>query len=105
MKTGSPWNAGAARRFDDPRIIEFKPRPRSGRPPPVPPIIDPLLQWESDEYRLRMQQNFLAITVLIIILGAGLWLFHELTRSSRTLLCLEAGQANCVPIDQRGMIK
>jgi hypothetical protein len=105
MKTGSPWNAGAARRFDDPRIIEFKPRPRSGRRRPVPPIIDPLLQWESDEYRLRMQQNFLAITVLIIILAVGLWLFHELAMSSRTLLCVEADHANCVPIDQRGSIK
>jgi len=36
---------------------------------------------------------------------AGLWLFHELTRSSRTLLCIEADHVNCVPVDQRGMVK
>jgi len=104
MKTSLPWNGSAARRFDDPRIIEFKPRSRRSRWSGGP-IIDPVLKLETDEYRLRMQQNLLAITVLALILVAGLWLFHELTRSSRTLLCIEADHVNCVPVDQRGMVK
>ena len=103
MKTSLPWNGSAARRFDDPRVIEFKPRSRRSRR--SGPIIDPVLKFETDEYRLRMQQNLLAITVLALILVAGLWLFHELTRSSRTLLCIEADHVNCAAIDQRGMVR
>jgi hypothetical protein len=99
MKMGLSRNASAARRFDDPRIIEFKPRPRRSRGSGGP-IIDPLLKFETAEW-LRMQQNLLAITVLALILAAGLWLFHELTRSSRTLLCLEADHVNCAVVDQR----
>ena len=105
MKTRSPWNDGTARRFDDPRIIEFKPRLRSQRKRHLPPIVDPLIQLETNEYRLRMQQNFLAITVLIVILGAGLCLYHELASSLHTLTCIEADHAHCAPIDQRGAIK
>jgi len=104
MKMGLSRNASAARRFDDPRIIEFKPRPRRSRGSGGP-IIDPLLKFETAEYRLRMQQNLLAITVLALILAAGLWLFHELTRSSRTLLCLEADHVNCAVVDQRRAVK
>jgi hypothetical protein len=101
MKTRSPWNACTARRFDDPRIIEFKPRLRALRKRHVPPIIDPLLHLETHEYRMRMQQNFLAITVLIVILGAGLCLYHELAGSLRSLTCIEADHTNCAPIDRR----
>jgi hypothetical protein len=105
MQSDSRWHGGTVQRLGTARIIEFKPRPRSGKRRRTPPIIDPLRQFESHEYRLRMQQNLLAILVLSAILGAGLWLFHELTWSSRALLCLEAEHRNCVPIDQRGMIK
>jgi hypothetical protein len=90
------------RRFNDPRIIEFKPRPGprlSGKS--CAPIVDPLRQFDTNEYRLRMQQNLAAIMVLALILAGGLWLFHELRMSSRTLLCIEAGYNNCRPIDWR----
>jgi len=103
MKMGLPWNGSAARRFDDPRVIEFRPRSRQANS--RAPIIDPVLKFETDEYRLRMQQNLLAITVLALILAAGLWLFHELTISSRTLLCIEADHVNCAAIDRRGMVR
>jgi hypothetical protein len=100
MKTIGNLNEGARRRFDDPRIIEFKPRPRWRRRNRMA-IVDPLRQFDMDEYRLRMQQNLAAIVALALFLVAGLWLFHALKTSSHTLQCVEAGFQNCIPSDQR----
>jgi hypothetical protein len=102
MKLGFSSNGGAARRFDDPRIIEFRPRPRQLKHTRAP-IIDPLRKFDAHEYRLRMQQNLLAIVVLALILATGLWLHYELTAGSRLLGCIEAEHTNCIPIDERGM--
>jgi hypothetical protein len=94
MKLGLSSNSSAARRFDDPRIIEFSARARQFRRARAP-IIDPL----------RMQQNLLAIIVLALILATGLWLYSELAAGSRLLGCIEAEHANCIPLNERGMLK
>ena len=104
MKMGLSSNIGAARRFDDPRIIEFRSRPRPYGQARAP-IIDPLRKFDAREYRLRMQQNLLAIIVLALILAAGLWLYYELTAGARLLGCLEAEHANCIPLNERGMLR
>jgi hypothetical protein len=104
MKMGLSSNSGAARRFDDPRIIEFRARPRQLRQARAP-IIDPLRKFDADEYRLRMQQNLLAIIVLALILATGLWLHYELTASTRLLGCIAAEHANCIPVNERGMLR
>jgi len=104
MKLGFSSNSGTARRFDDPRIIEFRARPRHYRQTRAP-IIDPLREFDAHEYRRRMQQNLLAIIVLALILATGLWLYSELTAGSRLLGCVEAEHANCIPIQERGMLK
>ena len=62
---------GITRRFDDPRIIEFKPRPRRSKRTEAP-IVDPLRRFEIEEDRLRMQQNLAAAIVLLVLLAAGL---------------------------------
>ena len=90
---------GITRRFDDPRIIEFKPR-RGRSKRTEAPIVDPLRRFEIEEDRLRMQQNLAAAIVLLVLLAAGLWIFHELRTSSRILACIEAGYRNCLPMDQ-----
>jgi hypothetical protein len=93
---------GAPRRFADPRIIEFKPRPRLAKEPKTAPsIIDPLRRFEMAEDRLRMQQNLAAAAVLAFLMAAGLWLFHELRTSSRALACIEAGHAYCLSGDRQ----
>jgi len=94
----SKLGGNAARRFSDPRIIEFRPRPRSGKV--VAPVIDPLRRFEIDDYRRRMQQNIAAAVVLLVLVTAGLWLFHQLRESSRVLACVEAGLRDCLPIDR-----
>jgi hypothetical protein len=96
MTTNQKSNDAATRRFADPRIIEFRPRPRSTKKK-IEPLIDPLRQLDINEYHRRMQQNLTAATVLALILAAGLWLFHELQTSSRTVLCVEAGYNSCPP--------
>jgi hypothetical protein len=100
MKVEAKSMDGANRRFADPHIIEFKPRSRLKRAKEAP-IVDPLRQFEIEEDRLRMQQNLAAALVLILLLAAGLWIFHELKTSSRILACIEAGYRNCLPIDQQ----
>ena len=102
MKMGLSSNGGDTRRFDDPRIIEFRPRRlRQTRAP----IIDPLRTFDAHEYRLRMQQNLLAIIVLALILAGGLWLHYELTASTRLLGCIEAEHGNCSRLNERGMLR
>jgi hypothetical protein len=100
MRTQSFQKLGGngTRRFSDPRIIEFRPRPRPGKL--TAPVIDPLRRFEIEDYRRRMQQNVAAAVVLIVLVTAGLWLFHQLKESSRVLGCLEAGRRDCMPIDQ-----
>jgi hypothetical protein len=85
-------------RFSDARIIEFRPRSRVRKK--SGPVIDPLCQFEVDDRRRRMQQNFAAVVVLTLLVTAGLWLFHQLRDSSRVLVCIEAGHDNCLPIGE-----
>jgi hypothetical protein len=101
---GLSSNGGVTRRFDDPRIIEFRSRPRRLRHTRAP-IIDPLHTFDANEYRLRMQQNLLAIIVLALILAAELWLHYELTASTRLLGCIEAEHGNCSGLNERGMLR
>ena len=96
-----PETRPAVRRFDDPRIIEFRPRPYSGRKRP-PPVIDPIRSFERDEYRRRMQQNFVAIALLAVLTLAGLWLYHELRRTSNLLACIEADLPRCTGAPSTG---
>ena len=93
----SKLGGNGARRFSDPRIIEFRPRQRPAKA--AAPVIDPLRRFEIDDYRRRMQQNIAAAVVLFVLVVAGLWLFHQLKESSRVLACVEAGLRDCLPID------
>ena len=94
----SKLGGNVVRRFSDPRIIEFRPRRRSIKA--AAPVIDPLRRFEIDDYRRRMQQNITAAVVLVVLVAAGLWLFHQLKESSRVLACVEAGLRDCLPIDR-----
>jgi hypothetical protein len=88
----------AVARFSDPRIIEFRPRPR-GRSKKPGRVVDPLCQFEVDDRRRRMQQNLMAVLVLTFLVTVGVWLFQQLRDSSRVLACVEAGHDNCLPIN------
>jgi hypothetical protein len=104
MKMGFSSNSGVPRRFDDPRIIDFRSRSRVRHSRQTrAPIIDPLRTFDAREYRLRMQQNLLAIIVLALILAIGLWLYDQLAAGSRMLGCIELEHANCMLLNERGL--
>lgn len=46
-----------------------------------------------------MQQNIGALIAVLLIVVLGAWLIDRLTTYSRTLVCIEAGHRNCVPLD------
>jgi hypothetical protein len=98
-ESSTKFHGGAGRRFSDPRIIEFRPRPRSDRRAP-PPLVDPIRQFEIDAAHRRMQQNLAAVVVLVLLVAGGLWLFQQLKESSRILACLEADHRDCLQLDE-----
>ncbi len=57
-----------------------------------------LQQSVDEEDRLLMRQNIAAAVVLIALLAAGGWLITNLRTSVRVEMCIEAGHANCSPL-------
>jgi hypothetical protein len=55
--------------------------------------------FDAAEDRLRMQQNVGALIAVVLIVVLGAWLIDRLATYSRTLVCIEAGHRNCVPLD------
>jgi hypothetical protein len=55
--------------------------------------------FDAAEDRLRMQQNVAALIAVVLIVVLGAWLIDRLAAYSRTLVCIEAGRRNCVPLD------
>jgi hypothetical protein len=55
--------------------------------------------FDPTEDRLRMQQNVAALVAVALIVVLGAWLIDRLATYSRTLVCIEAGHRNCVPLD------
>jgi hypothetical protein len=56
---------------------------------------------DAFEDRRRMQQNWAALAVVIVLLVLGTWLIERLSVYSRTLACIESGHRNCMPLDTR----
>jgi hypothetical protein len=50
------------------------------------------------DYRLRAQQNFAALAVVIVIVVLGTWMIDELRTYSRIRACFDAGHRNCMPL-------
>jgi len=55
--------------------------------------------FDATEDRLRMRQNVGALIAVALIVVLGAWLIDRLATYSRTLVCIEAGHRNCVPLD------
>lgn len=94
----------------DMNVISFKAarsRLRAGppvQPPPAltTPVPAPRRAHPDDaDDRLRMKQNFAALTVIVCIVVLGTWLMESLSSYSRIQMCLEAGHRNCLPVDHK----
>lgn len=88
-------------------VVPFR-RPPSRRPfagrvePPAALSVDipaaPRSSFDAIEDRRRMQQNWAAMAVVAVLLLLGAWLIDRLQAYSRTLVCIEAGHRNCMPL-------
>jgi len=93
---------------NDNRVIPFRPRgtphwrwpARVPHPPDTP--VDDLAKYERgehvDDYRHRMQMNFLAFVVTIGLIAAGVWIADTIAEMRKTQDCFLSGRQNCAPI-------
>jgi hypothetical protein len=98
------------------RVLKFERRPRPGRPstqplPPPRPIVpdpsglepvDDFAQFEEDagpiDYGHRMLMNVIAVAVVTLLVGVGVWLADTIAAMERDQDCVMQGRQNCAPI-------
>jgi hypothetical protein len=91
------------------QVIPFRPRGDAGwrRParalkPPDTPVED-LGKYErgehTDDYKHRMQMNFLALAVTVVLIVAGVWIAETIAEMRKQQDCFLSGRRNCAPID------
>jgi hypothetical protein len=59
-------------------------------------------EQEQDErinYRHRMLMNVIALVVVTLLLGAGVWIADIITEMEKDQDCLMQGRSNCAPIE------
>lgn len=98
---------------DTARVLKFERRPRPGRPalqtwprpllPDLPGVepADDLAQFEDDapvDYRHRMLMNVIAVAVVTLLVGIGVWLADTIAAMERDQDCVLQGRQNCAPI-------
>ena len=96
------------------QVLQFRPRPRAIEPnrpaqparaanDEVPP--DALAQYEQDHddepvnYAQRMLMNVIAIAVVCLLIGVGVWLADTIAEMERDQDCVLQGRQNCAPIE------
>lgn len=53
---------------------------------------------EPDDFSHRMRMNALAVIVLIVLIGAGIWIVEVMTQMRKDQDCALTGRRNCAPI-------
>jgi hypothetical protein len=92
-------------------VLKFRLRRRATRPPPRVPLtavdadepIDDLAQYEQEEeeidYRHRMMMNVMAVVVVSLLVGAGVWIADTIADMQKIQDCAMQGRQNCAPIE------
>jgi len=95
------------------RVLRFRQRRRRGQPPlpgattaPTDPAIKPesdLAQYEQEDevidYRQRMLMNVIAIAIVALLVGVGVWIADTIAEMEKDQDCVLQGRANCAPIE------
>ncbi len=101
------------------QILQFRPRERFGDPlgdhdgtgaananAPEGELLDDLGQYEQDReedepinYPQRMLMNVIAVAVVTLLIGVGVWLADTIGNMERQQDCLLQGRQNCAPIE------
>jgi len=98
-------------------IIQFRPRERTGRGyageaahdlvgSPEDEPVDHLAPYEQDReedenvnYPHRMLMNVIAVAVVTMLIGTGVWLADTIADMERDQDCVLQGRQNCAPIE------
>jgi hypothetical protein len=116
MRDGSKSLAHERPQAEDERpsaeILQFRPRQRLGdravagaAAPDEPDLPDDLAQYEQDSeeedlnYPHRMLMNVIAVVVVTLLIGLGVWLADTIAKMERDQDCVLQGRQNCAPIE------
>jgi hypothetical protein len=84
------------------RVLLF-PRRGSRAPLSAPSQADDLAKFErgddTDDYRHRMKVNVAAFVVVLLLIGAGLWLAETMAELRKHEDCILSGRHNCTPVE------
>jgi hypothetical protein len=95
-------------------VLPFRPRQRAVEPahgaadaaePDDDALLDDLSRYEQDRdeepvnYARRMLMNVIAIAVVTILIGVGVWLADTIAQMERDQDCVLQGRHNCAPIE------
>jgi hypothetical protein len=92
------------------QILKFQPRRpgkpslAAGAPQPVEDDLDLFARFEQEQdepidYRHRMIMNLIALAILILLVGLGVWIADTISDVQREQDCLVQGRSNCAPIE------
>jgi hypothetical protein len=83
------------------RVLQFRQRahapPRDAEWSPV----DDLRKYSNagdDDFRHRMMTNGIAVAVIVVLVGCGIWLIDTMVQMRKKQDCLLSGRRNCAPI-------
>jgi hypothetical protein len=93
------------------QVLKFELR-RRARPPP-PPLhaiidsdaepLDDLARYEDEDthidYRHRMLMNVIAVAIVSVLVGAGVWIADTIADMEKAQDCAMQGRQNCAPIE------
>lgn len=73
--------------------------PRDGESEPI----DDLARYEDEDlnidYRHRMLMNMIAVAIVALLVGAGVWIADTIADMERIQDCAMQGRQNCAPIE------
>lgn len=86
------------------QVLHF-PRRRPG--PPLRGEAEPaddLARYEEDldepvDYRRRMLMNVIAVAIVTLLVGAGVWIADSIADMQKDQDCIMQGRANCAPLE------
>lgn len=101
------------------QVLQFRPRQRSGdrssvgilNSPTAPPkpndnLLGDLAEYEQEQeededpnYPRRMLMNIIAVLVVALLIGVGVWLADTIADMERDQDCVLQGRQNCAPIE------
>lgn len=96
------------------QVLQFRPRQHAAEPnrsahaaevPADDALTDDLAAYEQDRdeepvnYTQRMLMNVIAIGIVCLLIGVGVWLADTIAEMERDQDCVLQGRQNCAPIE------